>query len=147
MPRVNTPAVANNGEALRCARAGLYADKDVVLAAVRSDGTALRYASDALRVDKEVVLAAVRNNGDALRYANAALYYDPLLLRLNAMPYRGKRRWRLVKLWWLMRSFAWWWEEDRGKAEYAARFDAAGEAVLVGAGARAAKRDFATMMA
>ena len=140
-------------------------DKEVVLAAVTNHGGAIRYTSEALRGDKEVLLKAVVSDGiktpprfapvtgtpwgrtPVLTVSSPALQADPLLVRLTAIETRAKRRWHLLKLKWMLRNFAWWWAEHIGKTEYEARFNAAGEAVLVGAGARAAKRDFATMMA
>ena len=140
-------AVANHGTALMYASRALRSDKEVVLAAVTQRAFALQYASEALRADKEVVLATVTNNGGALTYATAALQTDPLMLRLAEMTSRAKRRWHVLKRWWLMRNLMAWLIGEWAKAEYAAHFDAAGEVVLVGGCARAAKRDWATMMA
>ena len=69
------------------------------------------------------------------------------MLRLAEMTSRAKRRWHVLKRWWLMRNLMAWLIGEVAKAEYAAHFDAAGEVVLVGGCARAAKRDWATMMA
>ena len=149
-------AVSDWGVALWRASEALRADKEVVLAAVNNDGEALWYASGALKADKEVVLAALMNDwrmnswgedAHLIEHMSEALRVDPLVVRLNAMESCAKRRWHVLKRWWLMRNLMAWLIGEWAKAEYAARFDAAGEAVMVGAGARAAKRDFATMMA
>ena len=122
-------------------------DKPAMLMVVKVDGMQLQFASDELRADKEVVLAAVTQRAFALQYTSAALQTAPLMLRLAEMTSRAKRRWHVLKRWWLMRNLMAWLIGEVAKAEYAAHFDAAGEVVLVGGCARAAKRDWATMMA
>ena len=55
---------------------GLWADKDVALAAVSLNGRALQHVSIQLKANKDVVLAAVKQNGDALQYASLNLQTD-----------------------------------------------------------------------
>ena len=75
-PEVVLASVAQDGNALQFASAGMQRDKSVVLAAVRQHGDALGIATAEMQADKEVVLAAVAQDPDSLLYAAAALKSD-----------------------------------------------------------------------
>ena len=108
-----------------------------MLAAVQQNARALWYASKELRNDKEVVLATVQQSGWALRYASNELKKDRDILSWAKLS-RGKCLWRKLREWSRLKRICEFWEQQTMKAT----FDANGNAIIQGRGAKRAREEF-----
>ena len=112
-------------------------DKEVVLAAVQQYGWALEWASKRLKNDKEVVLAAVQRHGCALRYASKALRVDKEISSWANLS-RAQCVWRKYRERYRTERILEYWEQQTMKAT----FDANGEAIMQGRGAKRAREEY-----
>ena len=130
-------AVQTDGEALEWADDELKNDKEVVLAAVQESGKALQWASKEMKHEKEVVLTAVQEWAFAMKYASDALQNDREILSWASLT-KGQSLWRKLREHSLLDTLVKYWGQQTMKAT----FDASGNPIMQGRGAKRAREEF-----